>query len=111
MELDGIRHLAGTVDVMDGLCILKIGHHDARIVHDRDGLGLLLGGQHYRHDADGQAGHEYGHEQSGDEETLLLDFVKVLAPYDDSYVVQIHFASSPVTSLMKMSFILGISSL
>ena len=111
MELDRIGHLAGAVDILDGLGILEIWQHYAGSVHHGDGLGLFLGVEHDHHYADGQAGHEYGHEQGRDEETLLLDLVEVLAAYDDSYVVQIHFASSPVTSLMKMSFIRGISSL
>ena len=87
MELDRIWVLAVAVDVFDGLGILEIRHDYSGAVDDSDGLGLLLGGEHDRHDADGQAGHENGNEQCGDEEALLLHLVEVLAPDDDSYVV------------------------
>ena len=105
--------LPAAIGELGGFVVLEIRHHNAGIVHDGHFLALLLHVHHQKRRQDADGGEQYRHQKGGDKETLFLDFVEIFAGYYDPCLVQIHFsgASPPVTSLMNISFILGISSL
>ena len=111
--LEHCRILSAAIRELGCLVAFEIGHNDAGIVHHGHLLALLLHIHHQKRRQHADSRKQYRHQESGDEETLFLDFVEIFAGYYDPCFVQIHFsgASPPVTSLMNISFILGISSL